>query len=322
MVFPSTLLKSREDQRCAVRVRFRDPERHAGLAFPLPGERRLRALALRSSRSARGSRRWTRSSCSTTCSCRGSGCFSIATWRAATRPTRAPARSCNMAHQVVVKNIAKTEFLLGLASLLVDTIAVESFQHIQEKLAEIWVNLETMKALLRAAEADAALDEWGVMRPAWNPLDAARNLFPRLYPRMVEIIQQIGASGLCRDADRARPPRPARRGHQAVLPGRARRRVRPHPAVPARVGHGAVGVRRRGRCSTSGSSSATRSGWRARSLPVTMPRSGTSRRASVRACAQARDEAFGSGSGCLGRRRSVRHQSRRELLGARAAAPP
>ena len=102
----------------------------------------------------------------------------------------------HMAHQVVVKNIAKSEFVLGLAALLVDTIGVEGFQHIQEKLAELWVNLETMKALLRAAEADAALDEWGVMRPAWNPLDAARNLFPRLYPRMIEVVQQIGASGL------------------------------------------------------------------------------------------------------------------------------
>ncbi|MBS0614849.1 MAG: 4-hydroxyphenylacetate 3-monooxygenase, oxygenase component [Proteobacteria bacterium] len=102
----------------------------------------------------------------------------------------------HMTHQVVVKNIAKTEFLLGLASLMVSSIGAEGFQHIQEKLAEIWVNLETMKAFLRAAEADAKLDEWGVMRPDWNPLDAARNLFPRLYPRMVEIIQQIGASGL------------------------------------------------------------------------------------------------------------------------------
>jgi len=102
----------------------------------------------------------------------------------------------HMTHQVVVKNIAKTEFLLGLASLLVNTIGVESFQHIQEKLAEIWVNLETMRAFLRTAEADAEVDEWDVMRPAWNPLDAARNLYPRLYPRMVEIIQQIGASGL------------------------------------------------------------------------------------------------------------------------------
>ena len=102
----------------------------------------------------------------------------------------------HMTHQVVVKNIAKCEFMLGLASLMVSAIGAEIFQHIHEKLAEIWVNLETMKAFLRAAEADAEIDEWGVMRPAWNPLDAARNLFPRLYPRMVEIIQQIGASGL------------------------------------------------------------------------------------------------------------------------------
>ncbi len=102
----------------------------------------------------------------------------------------------HMTHQVVVKNIAKAEFMLGLAHLLVDSIGAEGFQHIQEKLAELWVNMETMKAFLRASEADAALDEWGIMRPAWNPLDAARNLFPRLYPRMVEIIQQIGASGL------------------------------------------------------------------------------------------------------------------------------
>ena len=102
----------------------------------------------------------------------------------------------HMAHQVIVKNIAKTEFMLGLASLLVNSIGIDGFQHIHEKLAELWVNMETMKALLRTAEADAALDEWGVMRPAWAPLDASRNLFPRLYPRMVEIIQQIGASGL------------------------------------------------------------------------------------------------------------------------------
>lgn len=102
----------------------------------------------------------------------------------------------NMAHQVVVKNIAKTEFLLGLASLMAHTIGIEVFQHVQEKIASIWVNMETMKAFLRAAEADAALDQFGVMRPAWAPLDAARNLYPHLYPRMVEYIQQLGASGL------------------------------------------------------------------------------------------------------------------------------
>jgi 4-hydroxyphenylacetate 3-monooxygenase len=109
--------------------------------------------------------------------------------------SRTRALAC-MSHQVVVKNLAKTEYLMGLASLLANTIAIEGFQHIQEKLAEIWVNMETMRAFLRAAEADAALDEYGMLRPAWDPLDAARSLFPRLYPRMVEIIQQMGASGL------------------------------------------------------------------------------------------------------------------------------
>jgi 4-hydroxyphenylacetate 3-monooxygenase len=102
----------------------------------------------------------------------------------------------HMSHQVVCKNIAKAEFILGLASLMIDAIGIETFQHIHEKTAEIWVALETMKAFKRVAEVDAAPNSYGVMTPAWDPLDAARNLFPRVYPRLVEIIQQIGASGL------------------------------------------------------------------------------------------------------------------------------
>lgn len=102
----------------------------------------------------------------------------------------------HMSHQVVCKNIAKTEFLLGLVSLIIDAIGIERFQHIHEKTAEIWVNLQTMKAFKRVAEVDAAPNEYGVITPAWDPLDAARNLYPRLYPRMIEIVQQLGASGL------------------------------------------------------------------------------------------------------------------------------
>lgn len=102
----------------------------------------------------------------------------------------------HMAHQVMAKNIAKTEFILGLASLIVDTIAIEPFQHVHEKVAEIIIGLESMKALLKTAEMDATVDRWGMMTPARGPLDAARNLYPKLYPRFVEIIQQLSASGL------------------------------------------------------------------------------------------------------------------------------
>jgi 4-hydroxyphenylacetate 3-monooxygenase len=101
----------------------------------------------------------------------------------------------HMAYQVIVKNIAKAEFLLGIAELLAETIAITEFQHVQEKIAEIITYLETMKACIRASEADAKLDQYGVMTPSRPPLDTARNLFPKMYPRMVEILQLLGASG-------------------------------------------------------------------------------------------------------------------------------
>ncbi len=58
--------------------------------------------------------------------------------------------------QVMVKNIAKLEFILGLAYELTEAIGIGGFSHIQEKVAEIIDSLETVRGLLRAAEADAA----------------------------------------------------------------------------------------------------------------------------------------------------------------------
>ena len=102
----------------------------------------------------------------------------------------------HMAHQVICKSIAKTEYLLGLASMMVDSIGIGQFQHVQEKISKIWVNLETMKAFRFAAEMQAQPNDYGVMTPAKDPLDAARNLYPQLYPEMADIIKKLGASGL------------------------------------------------------------------------------------------------------------------------------
>ncbi|MEH7416434.1 4-hydroxyphenylacetate 3-monooxygenase, oxygenase component [Neobacillus drentensis] len=99
-------------------------------------------------------------------------------------------------HQVITRQIVKTEFFLGVAQLLVETINVGEYQHIHEKLSEIIIGLETMKALLEKSENDAELDEWGSMRPSMIPLQVASNIFPKIYPRFSEIIQIIGASGM------------------------------------------------------------------------------------------------------------------------------
>jgi len=99
-------------------------------------------------------------------------------------------------HQVVTKNVAKCEFVVGLANLVVKTLGSESATHVQAMLAELIEDLEVTKALLCAAEVNATLDQWGVMCPARAPITVARNLFIRMYPRMAEIIQLLGSSSL------------------------------------------------------------------------------------------------------------------------------
>ena len=102
----------------------------------------------------------------------------------------------HMTHQVLIRTTAKTEYILGLVSLLTEAIGIGQFQHVQADVAEVITTLETLRALLRAAEADAAPSEFGVLTPAWAPLNTARNLYPRLYQRFPEILRKLGASGL------------------------------------------------------------------------------------------------------------------------------
>ncbi len=102
----------------------------------------------------------------------------------------------HMAHQVVTRTTAKTEALLGLVAQMVDAIQIGQFQHVHEKTAEVITALEILRALTRAAEADAAVDRFGLMSPAWAPLNTARNWYPRTYPHLREIVWQLGASGI------------------------------------------------------------------------------------------------------------------------------
>lgn len=99
-------------------------------------------------------------------------------------------------HQVVTKNVVKLEFVLGLANLMQQTLGSDQQPQMLQMTAEIIEALETAKALLRAAEADAAPDHWGVLCPAEMPLTVARHLFIRVYPRMGEILQLMGSSSL------------------------------------------------------------------------------------------------------------------------------
>ena len=104
--------------------------------------------------------------------------------------------AAHMTHQVATRTIAKTEAMVGIATLLSEAIGIESFQHIQEDLAELIVTLEIVRSLVRAAEADAVPNEFGVLTPNMASLNACRNWFPKASQRFPQILRKFGASGL------------------------------------------------------------------------------------------------------------------------------
>lgn len=137
--------------------------------------------------------------------------------------------SVHTAHQGAAKNLAKSELLLGVALLMTETLGSSDLPHSQERLAELMMYTEVMKANLRAAEADAQIDAWGVMCPDPMPLEVIRSLFMTIYPKMVEILQLLGSSSLMAlpsEADFTSPLTPEIEQYLATDTSTARDRVK------------------------------------------------------------------------------------------------
>ena len=102
--------------------------------------------------------------------------------------------TAHSAHQGAVKNLAKAEFVLGVALLMTQALGNTHLPHVEERIGELMLITQLTRACIRGAEADAQLDEWGVMCPEPLMVESPRNLFMTAYPRMVEIIQLLGSS--------------------------------------------------------------------------------------------------------------------------------
>src|SRR6266478_6653271 len=133
------------------------------------------------------------------------------------------------AHQGAAKNLAKCEFVLGLALMMTKTLGNAHLPHSEERIGELIMTTELIRACMRAAEADAAIDQWGVMCPALLPVECTRNLFMTAYPRMVEILQLLGSSSFMitpTEADFSGPLAPQIEQYLATDTASARERVK------------------------------------------------------------------------------------------------
>ena len=102
----------------------------------------------------------------------------------------------HMMHQVACGKLAKSEFLVGILSAIAQATGRDKDLHTKGLIAEVMQMTETVRALLYSAEQQAHEDEFGNFIPLRAPLETSRNLYPRMYPRMVEILQLIGSSSL------------------------------------------------------------------------------------------------------------------------------
>src|SRR6202041_1414385 len=102
--------------------------------------------------------------------------------------------TAHSAFQGAAKNLAKCEFVLGLALLMTEALGNAHLPQTEQRIGELMLYTELMRSCMRAAEADAETDRWGVMAPAILPSESTRNLMMTCYPRMVEILQLLGSS--------------------------------------------------------------------------------------------------------------------------------
>ncbi len=133
-------------------------------------------------------------------------------------------------HQAFTRAYVKLCFALGLGHMIANTTGVVRFDHIQEKLGQMWAMSELARSAIVSAEAGAALDEAGVMYPDDRPFLALRGEMPKWLPRCNELLQLIGGGGFMatpvagptstgrcttRSSSTSRPPAPAPSGASA-----------------------------------------------------------------------------------------------------------
>lgn len=100
-------------------------------------------------------------------------------------------------HQFSTKNLAKAEFMMGLAFAMAESSRVDAHLHVQGMLAEMTTYTETVRGLLIASETEAYQhNEDGVYVPHERYLWPIRMLFPPWFRRLCEIIQSVGAGGI------------------------------------------------------------------------------------------------------------------------------
>jgi len=99
-------------------------------------------------------------------------------------------------HQTGVRGLVKMQFATGVAMKLAQSVKIDSFLHVQQKLGQAIAATEICRSLLTAAEVGYETGSSGSLRPRLDPLQTLRMHLSASYPKVIETLQTLGAGGL------------------------------------------------------------------------------------------------------------------------------
>ena len=138
-------------------------------------------------------------------------------------------------HQFSTKNLAKAEFMMALGFAIARSTKIDAHLHVQGMLAELIQYTEFVRACLRAERGRRRAERRGLMTPAAMPLWTVRMMFPKMFIRVCEIIQTLGAGGLVAVPSYAELTGPAAADVETYSQAANADSRDPDQAVPARL---------------------------------------------------------------------------------------
>jgi anthranilate 3-monooxygenase (FAD)/4-hydroxyphenylacetate 3-monooxygenase len=99
------------------------------------------------------------------------------------------------AHQTNTRALVKMQFAVGVAVAVARSIKADQFLHVQQMLGECLGYIEILKSAIVRSEVEAEPTAVGTVQPSLAPAQAIRTWLPFVYPRVIEVLQIIGAGG-------------------------------------------------------------------------------------------------------------------------------
>ncbi|QSQ15016.1 4-hydroxyphenylacetate 3-hydroxylase family protein [Myxococcus landrumensis] len=99
-------------------------------------------------------------------------------------------------HHILIRMAVKAELFAGVSSLVAQQLGTSQFERVKEELADILRHVETLRAFIRAAEADPVLTREGIAMPNPRTLMVAHMYAVEQHPRLQQTLLSLCGQGV------------------------------------------------------------------------------------------------------------------------------